>query len=826
MTSPAYRVCVDALERLLSPRVVARTLRMAMEPYGLTPETVGADDLERILKGPIFRQLQVAMAPDRAREKVEEILASLPRPPASDAGDASDPDAADAREASSDGSVQAADERAAESADVAAREREQVAQADEAPSAEPEPADAAAAPPEPTHPELARLREALRPYNLYFEWPEVRRVRAQLARIDEELAGGGEVDALLEEADGTLADVRQKLEDRLVLQAQELAGLEEALSEVEALGGPKVRRLASLVKRIRDAQEHRQLADAEIERGSALARDLRKLMASSVYQEGEGDGGPDLDERLKALDVAGELEELERLLREEATLLEHRVDLAARLAETRDQVASGLTLGEELPALREELAAAERERIAEVRDELAASAARLDALPGAWNDDLSHEHQVLQGMLDDGLPPLADLVRYRDLVALAVGRAEREDRQAEADAASARARLDAQGEHLARARQELLRYGDDDGGPAVERLRDAVEALRLAQAEERLDPDADAELRAASENLAVARRDEGDPESAARAQVQVLLSRLDGLPSTLDPYGAAELKEDLEPWLDEPPDDTALAAASAAVAEAVAAAREQARVRLERVGGDATRWSLAEILDAVRDANERLEDARDPDLAGLERRLEAAREEALRGQLDRLHRLERDAERLVGIDEREEASLTEALARARASLAEGVPPATLDAAAEMIRRLASTLDERVHGVMPRLDAALATFVGVERLNSDDVATVRRILRHLDSQREAFDRVSPSLRARMERSLQEAEDLLDSLVEEEKATREIADQLMSGNRFDDVLGLFGDPKEGSAEEGGDGHESGDENGDDGSTGGGGGAHPTG
>jgi hypothetical protein len=774
MTSAAYRVCVDALERILSPRVVSRTLRMAMEPKGLTPESIGSDELAPILKGPVFRQLQVAMPSPRARAKVEEILRSLPedgheRAPlpadeegAGDAAPEAEPDAA------TSGPTEPTDEPGV---------AEPGADAGEPPASIPD------GPPA----ELERLREALRPFNLYFEWPEVRRLRAQLASAEEAAGQGRDVAGMVERAEATLAEVRQTLEDRLVLQAQDVASLEEALEEVRPLGGPEVRRLASLVRRAREAQQQRQLADAEIERGSALARDLRKLMASSVYEEAGEEASPELEARLKALDVAGQVEELHRLARDWAVLFEHRPDLSRRHEEMRSQVDRGLTLGPELQELHDDLVAARRDRIAELRSELDDAEARLDATPEAWSDELRSELDVLRSVLADGLPSRADVLRFQDHVTLALERAARHDRDAEVEAATARARLDAQGELLTRARHELLRYGDEADGDDVERLRAAVRALTAAQAEERLDEAAADEVRAASDDLA---RTTGAHDDPARAQLEVLMARLDGLPARVDPDGAAELRAELAELLEGTPDEPTLASASAAVSDAVGAAHERVRRRLDELGAEASRWSLTGTLGAVREANERLEDGRDPDLRTLERRLEEDREEARRAQLDRLHALEREAQRLVGIDAEREAALQAALAEARARLTAGDPAPGLETAQTHADALAGTLAQRVEGVAPRLDAALERFTAVERLNSDDVATVRRILHHLDGQRAAFARVSPALRARMERSLREAERLLDRLGEEERATREIADQLMADDRFDDVLGLFG------------------------------------
>src|SRR5690606_29373052 len=132
---------------------------------------------------------------------------------------------------------------------------------------------------------LERLQVALRPFNLYFEWPEVQKLRAQIQLLEAEHESGREAYALGQDAEAQLELVVQKLEDQLVLQARELGELREALEQVRSLGGQKVRRLETFVNQIESSQSERQLAPAEIERARRLARDLRKLMESSVYAE-------------------------------------------------------------------------------------------------------------------------------------------------------------------------------------------------------------------------------------------------------------------------------------------------------------------------------------------------------------------------------------------------------------------------------------------------------------------------------------------------------------------------------------------------------------
>jgi hypothetical protein len=99
------------------------------------------------------------------------------------------------------------------------------------------------------------------------------------------------------------------------------------------------------------------------------------------------------------------------------------------------------------------------------------------------------------------------------------------------------------------------------------------------------------------------------------------------------------------------------------------------------------------------------------------------------------------------------------------------------------------LADRLEGFAGRLDAALGTFRTVARLNSDDVAAVRRVLQHLDGQRAAIGRVSPGLQAQLFAALADAEAKLEALGTAFEATRAIADQLVSGNAIDELLGSF-------------------------------------
>lgn len=775
--SPAYRVCIEKLERVLSARVASRSLHAAMDRAGITRQAATADELEPILKDSVFKQLQIAMPPDEARAYVKKMMTAM-----EEVESASDASADDEATAASDAST--AD-------DSSAPDHDEGSTSDRGDSS---PADAATAAPSIDPAEYERLREEARPFNLYFTWPEVRRLRAVLARIEAVAEGNDDGDAqtLVAEAERSLANVRQTLEDRLVLQAQELAKLEEAYEEVADLGGPKTRRLDNMIKRVRDAQDDRQLADAELERGTAIARELRKAIASSVYEEDSSTADSDLEARIKALDVDAELAELDRHVRDRAVLLEYRTDLADRVDEARTQIASGLTLGDDLPALRATLDQERTRQISEVRQELGDLETKLNENADAWDANLKREHAVLVDIVgDDGLPSLADLVRFREQVELSLEQLHSADERAEAATAEASARLDLQGDLLERAQQELLRYEDHAEDPGVDRLREAVEALRAVQAEERVDAEAEAAVRRASEALAGSGRDGDDPASRSRAQLTALLNRLAGLPAAIDPTGEAELREDLETKLDTPLDDDQLASYAAMVSDAVDAAYERARQTLDRLSRHAGTWNLSDVLDAVRDANERLEDGGVPKLGELERRLNEAIEAARTAQLARLHELERAAERLIDIDEEREEALHASLAKARERLGEGTPAGELDDIARIVNDLEEVLERRMGDVLPRLDAALTTLETVARLNSDEVATVRRILAHLDSQRDAFARVSPTLRARMERSLQEAEDLLAELVEEEEATRAIADQLMSGSMFDSLLSGFGD-----------------------------------
>lgn len=98
-------------------------------------------------------------------------------------------------------------------------------------------------------PGLEALEEALKRFGLYLDWPEVARFRALLNRLRQEPDP-----RLFREAQELLEALEEKLEEALLRQAKDLAYLEESLERVRHLGGPKVRRLESLVEMVRQAQ--------------------------------------------------------------------------------------------------------------------------------------------------------------------------------------------------------------------------------------------------------------------------------------------------------------------------------------------------------------------------------------------------------------------------------------------------------------------------------------------------------------------------------------------------------------------------------------------
>src|SRR5690606_32284521 len=99
----------------------------------------------------------------------------------------------------------------------------------------------------------------------------------------------------------------------------------------------------------------------------------------------------------------------------------------------------------------------------------------------------------------------------------------------------------------------------------------------------------------------------------------------------------------------------------------------------------------------------------------------------------------------------------------------------------------ASLGQRLDSMAGRTAAALETFAQVERLNSEDVVTVRRILQHIAAQLERFPQLSLNLKLQLDSALEQAEQLLEKLRGEFEATRNIADQLVSANILDELLG---------------------------------------
>jgi chromosome segregation protein len=785
-----YQRTVASLETVLPPRVVSRALKDGLDLVERDAGSVEIDDIERILKQVVFRALQTTMSVDAARQTVSDTIEALraeppPPPPVT--------------------------------------------------LAEPEPAAPAAAATDLAR--LGALRAAMRPFNLYFGWPEVRKLRAQVQVIEQELEAGGGADVSMAEAEAQLRVVEQKLEDQLVLQARDLGELEEALEAVQALEDPRVRRLDALVGQVRHAQRDRTLAEGEVDRSRKLARDLRKLLESTAITAEATDelaaapdapttGAPasrvdtgsaaaeaigaaaaadgseaaadrrsqEVSDRIHQIDLEAERGDLAALRGEHAELLRYLPPLAERFGALEGRLDEGASVGDDLAALASTLTEAAATQRDHLRHELEAAMADVGQLhPEVDASALRRAVTVAQEVLEETLPAFDDVTAIRDLHRGALERSD-ELRRREAEAAARlQARLGAQREVLERLDEALGRAptGDADLEAALDTVRSARDALAAATREGHADEGALSAAREAEAALerAVAERAD-DTHERLRARLRALAAELSALPDLgAIRARASALRDEITRVAQSGATDDAHVTALASLAEQLHAdaVAETAR-RIDQLGKEAGDSVGKPVLRALQAAARGLAAGQFPDLEQLREVIDREREAALDRDLARWQRLQQTASRLEGSGVEAVERLRHAMTVARTEIDAGRGAGRhLDAAERVALDVEVQMRERVEAFGPRLDAALRAFAAVERLNNDDVAAARRILSHLDSQREAVDRVSPGLQNQLVSSLAEAESLLGGLAEAYEATRAVADELVTGNVLDDVLG---------------------------------------
>ncbi|QFP78173.1 hypothetical protein DAAJ005_02400 [Deinococcus sp. AJ005] len=277
MNASLHQLPVKMLGDLISPRALERILQDAAAERGTTPDRMDVRTLESILKREVFKRLQLSVPATLAKRRVSEVLEEL---------------------------SQVTQERL--------------------------PANDAA---------LDELEEQARRFALYFDWPETQRLRGLLGVARQEQEGGQDTAALVQEGQDLIAQMDRRLQEGLVVQAQDLAELRAVFTRVQGLGGREVRRLDTLIGQIDEAQTQSTLLPGEVDRARTLTYNLRKQLESSVV-EGLGSGarsaeGTQAQARVLELEREHVRQALDTAEREFAPLLLVRPDLREQLATLR-----------------------------------------------------------------------------------------------------------------------------------------------------------------------------------------------------------------------------------------------------------------------------------------------------------------------------------------------------------------------------------------------------------------------------------------------------------------------------------------------------------
>ncbi|WP_038055425.1 hypothetical protein [Thermus amyloliquefaciens] len=582
---------------------------------------------------------------------------------------------------------------------------------------------------------LAKLEEGLKRFGLYVDWPEVGRLRALVNRLRQAPDPG-----LLAEGEELLEALEERLEEALLRQAKDLAHLEEALERVRHLGGPKVRRLETLVETIQRAHKEGVFAPAEVERARNLALELRKFLESSAVKahtlpeivfetqetppraetpsspptdvfltveeasELEGELVVDLEalsqeasQRILALEVEEERRRLEELLSRYAPLVE-RATVSPLLAEVQALLDAGTPVGEKLKALEEAFQEAEKNLRAEKRARLIQlqEALRLLPLPEEAKLPLQRALGLAEETLEEG--------GYPDLLPL----------------------------------EEELR------GLEAEARRRAEEAKRLLQEKEALVE----ELRAKGEAF------------------RPLLEELQALPLEALPQRLPEVRARYAELLRAQGEEAALRAKLGEAARALEALKPEA-------------LALG-LKEKVAEAEALLAQGSLPDLGALQTSLEEARAKARQEALLELGRLQALAERFRGFG-------GEGVLRAIAE-EKGKPLPDPTPIARALEALKRRMEAKREELTTRLTAFFQTHARLEGFQSETNRRLRSLLPVLKSAQEKLPRLGPQGLLQVEKTLGQAEALLRELEREQEAAKAVLREI-KGEDLEALLKVF-------------------------------------
>ena len=649
----------------------------------------------------------------------------------------------------------------------------------------------------------SNLRAALSRFSLYFEWPEVQRLRSLAALIEASENEGHTADDLLKEAQAQIDLLDEKLQNSLLRQARDISDLEDALARVKSIGGPKLRRLQSLLKQIKEAQTADTLATAEVEQARKLAADMRKLVESSVVQnptlvpegpEEEEDGviaieddepemapedegfellidfeslEPEVADRIREIDLAEEQRRLE-LLQEQYAAVWNTASVSNLVAEIETLFSQGQLAAEKLDELQQALDEATKEALAEARARYEWLSERLHSLnreEGLATGRAHSQLELIKESLDLGILP-GDLEEAERQIrsleeSLAQRRAEEARRarvleEARSLAANARQALNgSQAAELAgfRERLDLLEEGlaaDDVDEALLARLKDELpEVLKqIAQV--------------------------GEATKALRAR---LIAEIESLPPL------EELQNDIETLrlqVEELPPEELETAVTSLRQRALALAQTRLRQLAERAA------SFQLPTNQIAQAEAELERGKLPQLDRLEQEIAAAIATKQREVKQNLEAMAANARRFEGMGGEE---LLPEIEAALTQLNQELPDTAtlqlkLNQLLEEREGLRKQLQQRFQEVAKRYERA-------STVGGETAYRLRTLLNFLEKGAGRLNKLGTSGLREFERALGEAEKLIQQLEEEYTAAKQVAQQLQ-GVDLDDLLGVFDSP----------------------------------